>query len=43
MKLTREEILGIAKKHNMEYIHETFLMRFVDEVIKAEQAKTDAS
>ena len=39
MKLSREEILEIAKKHNMEYIHETFLMRFVEEVIKAEQAK----
>jgi hypothetical protein len=42
MKLTREEILEIAKKHNMEYIHETFLMRFVEEVIRAEQAKKNA-
>lgn len=42
MKLTREEILEIAKKHNMEYIHETFLMRFVEEIIKAEQAKKNA-
>jgi hypothetical protein len=39
MKLTREEILAIAKKHSMEYIHETFLMRFVEEIIKAEQQK----
>lgn len=39
MKLTREEILEIAKKHCMEYVHETFLMRFVEEVIKAEQGK----
>jgi hypothetical protein len=39
MKLTREEILAIAKKHNMEYIHETFLMRFVEEIIKAESIK----
>ena len=39
MKLTREEILAIAKKHCMEYVHETFLMRFVEEVIKAEQTK----
>jgi hypothetical protein len=39
MKLTREEILKIAKKHNMEYIHETFLMRFVEEIIATEQAK----
>jgi propanediol dehydratase small subunit len=42
MKLTREEILAIAKKHNMEYIHETFLMRFVEEIIKTEQAKKNA-
>jgi hypothetical protein len=42
MKLTRAEILEIAKKHNMEYIHETFLMRFVEEIIKAEQAKKNA-
>jgi len=39
MKLTREEILEIAKKHNMEYIHETFLMRFVEQIIAAELAK----
>lgn len=39
MKLTREEILEIAKKHCMEYVHETFLMRFVEEIIKAEQDK----
>lgn len=39
MKLTREEILEIAKKHNMEYIHETFLMRFVEQIIKAEAVK----
>jgi hypothetical protein len=36
MKLTREEVLEIAKKHNMEYVHETFLMRFVEEIIAAE-------
>lgn len=39
MKLTREEVLEIAKKHCMEYVHETFLMRFVEEVIKAEQTR----
>jgi hypothetical protein len=39
MKLTRKEILEIAKKHNMEYIHETFLMRFVEQIIATEQAK----
>jgi hypothetical protein len=42
MKLSREEILEIAKKHNMEYIHETFLMRFVEQIIAAEQAKKNA-
>jgi len=39
MKLTRQEILEIAKKHNMEYVHETFLMRFVEELVQAEQDK----
>lgn len=39
MKLSREEILEIAKKHCMEYVHETFLMRFVEDILKAEQAK----
>lgn len=39
MKLTREEILAIAKANNMEYIHETFLMRFVEQIIKAEHTK----
>jgi hypothetical protein len=39
MKLTRQEILEIAKKYNMEYIHETFLMRFVEEVIAVEMNK----
>jgi len=39
MNLTRQEVLEIAKKHCMEYVHETFLMRFVEEIIAAEQAK----
>ena len=39
MKLTREEILAIAKKYNMEYVHETFLMRFVEDIIKSESKK----
>lgn len=39
MNLTRQDILAIAKKHNMEYVHETFLMRFVEELIAAEKAK----
>lgn len=43
MKLTRQEILEIAKKHNMEYVHETFLMRFVEDLIIAELLKRDLS
>jgi len=39
MKLTRQEVLEIAKLYNMEYVHETFLMRFVEHIIKAEQEK----
>lgn len=39
MKLTIEEILEIAKRHNMEYVHRTFLIRFVEEIIKSEQDK----
>ena len=39
MKLTREDILNIAKLYNMEYVHETFLVRFVEHIIKAESEK----
>ena len=39
MKLTRQEVLEIAKLYNMEYVHETFLMRFVEHIVKAEQEK----
>ena len=39
MNLTRQDILAIAKKHNMEYVHETCLMRFVEELIAAEKQK----
>ena len=39
MNLTREEVLAIAKKHCMEYVHETFLIRFVEEIVAAEKAK----
>jgi hypothetical protein len=39
MKLTREEILEIAKKYNMEYVHETFLIRFVEHIIQADRDK----
>ena len=41
MKLTRQEILAIAKQHNMEYVHETFLMRFVEDLITAELLKRE--
>jgi hypothetical protein len=39
MKLTREEILEIAKRHCMEYVHQTFLIRFVEDILKAEAEK----
>jgi hypothetical protein len=39
MKLTREEILAIAKVNMMEYVHETYLVRFVEQILAAEQAK----
>ena len=39
MKLTREEILAIAEQHSMRYVHETFLMRFVEDILKAESEK----
>ena len=39
MKLSREEILEIAKLYNMEYVHETFLIRFVEHIVKAEAEK----
>ena len=39
MKLTREEILAIAKLHCMEYVHETYLIRFVEDILKAAEAK----
>lgn len=39
MKLTREEVLAIAKKYNMEYVHETFLIRFVEDIIASNTAK----
>lgn len=39
MKLTRADVLAIAKLYNMEYVHETFLMRFVEHIIRAEAEK----
>lgn len=39
MKLTRQEILEIAKQHSMEYVHETYLIRFVEDILKAAEAK----
>lgn len=43
MKLTREEILAIAKVNMMEYVHETYLVRFVEQIIAAEKAKNSGS
>ena len=39
MNLTRQEILEIAKANMMEYVHETYLVRFVEQIIAAESAK----
>lgn len=39
MKLTRLEILEIAKRHCMEYVHEAQLMRFTEDIILAEAEK----
>lgn len=39
MKLTREEILAIAEQHSMLYVHETYLMRFVEDILKAAEEK----
>ena len=39
MQLTRQEILEIAKTNMMEYVHETYLIRFVEQIIAAEKAK----
>lgn len=39
MKLTRQEVLEIAKLYSMEYVHQTFLMRFVEHIIRAEAEK----
>lgn len=39
MTLTRQEILEIAKRHSMEYVHETYLMRFVEDILKAAETK----
>jgi hypothetical protein len=39
MKLTREEILEIAKINMMEYVHETYLMRFVEQILAANKEK----
>ena len=41
MKLTREEILAIARANMLEYVHETYLIRFVEQIVAAEQAKTN--
>jgi hypothetical protein len=43
MKLTREEILAIAKKHCMEYVHETYLMRFVEQLVETNAQQLEAN
>lgn len=43
MNLTREEVLAIAKTNMMEYVHETYLIRFVEQIIAAEKAKNSGS
>jgi hypothetical protein len=39
MKLTRQEILNIAKENMLEYVHETYLVRFSEQIIMAEEKK----
>lgn len=39
MKLTRKEILAIAKDNMLEFIHESTLAKFAEQIIAAEQAK----
>jgi hypothetical protein len=41
MTLTRKEILAIARNNMMQYVHETFLLRFAEEIIAAEQVATE--
>ena len=41
MQLTRQEILEIAKVNMMEYVHETYLIRFVEQIIAAEAKKNE--
>jgi len=41
MNLTRKEILAIARTNMMQFVHETCLMRFAEEIIAAEQAVTE--
>jgi hypothetical protein len=33
--LTREQILEIARVNMMEYVHETYLVRFVEQILAA--------
>lgn len=39
MRLTRAEVLAIAKLYSMEYVHETYLIRFAEHLVQAEKAK----
>ena len=43
MKLTREEILAIARANMLEFIHESTLAKFVEQIIAAEKAKNGGS
>lgn len=39
--LSRQEILEIARVNMMEYVHETYLVRFVEQILAAAAAKQD--
>jgi hypothetical protein len=41
MNLTRKEILAIAQTNMMQFVHETCLMRFAEEIIAAEKVATE--
>ena len=43
MILTRQEILAIAKEQSMEYVHETYLMRFVEHLTQEHAKKLEAN
>lgn len=41
--LTRQEILEIAKKNMMEYVHETYLLRFVEQLTEEHAKKLESN